>query len=466
LLRKHSEVFRALCAVADLCIVAGAFAAAFAMRFATTWFPSPPGPHDVGTYFLVGVSALPLYHVLLRSRGMYEPRRGQAIREEARVLLQVAALGTTALAAGTFFWRGGEISRLVLGIFAALVAVGLTSFRAALRLVLAHLRRRGFNSRSVLIVGTGALAREVHARFHDHPETGLTVVGFLGPARAAPGANLPPNLGPYEALADVVARWSVDQVVIALDRADAIDPIKLLDELRDSTAAVRIAPDLLGLHTVRAGIEDLDGLPIICLVESPTVGWDGFLKRSLDLVCSAAALVLLAPVLGAIALAVKRSSPDGPVLYRQRRMSLDGQVFTMLKFRTMIPDAEADSGPRWTDRDDPRRTRAGAVLRRLNLDELPQLWNVLLGEMSLVGPRPERPELIREFRKRFPGYMLRHKVKGGLTGLAQINGLRGNTSLERRLELDLEYAERWSLWLDLKIIVLTLVRSFRDPHAY
>jgi lipopolysaccharide/colanic/teichoic acid biosynthesis glycosyltransferase len=147
-------------------------------------------------------------------------------------------------------------------------------------------------------------------------------------------------------------------------------------------------------------------------------------------------------------------------------MSLDGHVFTMLKFRTMIPDAEAESGPRWADPDDSRRTRIGAVLRRLNLDELPQLWNVLLGEMSLVGPRPERPELIREFRKRFPGYMLRHKVKGGLTGLAQINGLRGNTSLERRLALDLEYAERWSLWLDLKILVLTLVRSFRDPHAY
>jgi len=466
LLRKHSEVFRTLCAIADLCVVAVAFSAAFALRFATDLFPSPPGPHDVDDYFLVGVSALPLYHFLLRSRGLYEPRRGQAIQEETRDVLQVAALGTIVLAAGTFFWRGGDVSRLVLGIFAGLVAIGLTSFRAGLRMLLADLRRRGFNTRSVLIVGTGALAREVHARFQDHPETGLAVVGFLGPVRAAPGASLPPNLGPYEALADVVARWSVDQVVIALDRADAIDPIKLVDELRDSTAAVRIAPDLLGLHTVRAGIEDLDGLPMICLVESPTLGWQGLLKRSVDLVCSATAVVVLAPLLAAIAAAVKWTSPDGPVLYRQRRMSLDGRVFTMLQFRTMVPDAEAESGPRWADPDDPRRTPIGAVLRRLNLDALPQLWNVLRGEMSLVGPRPERPELIREFRKRFPGYMLRHKVQGGLTGLAQVNGLRGNTSLERRLELDLEYAERWSIWLDLKILVLTLVRSFRDPHAY
>jgi len=175
---------------------------------------------------------------------------------------------------------------------------------------------------------------------------------------------------------------------------------------------------------------------------------------------------LLAPALAAIALAVRLTSPGGPVLYRQQRMSLDGRLFTMLKFRTMVPDAEAKSGPCWAVPGDPRRTRIGTFLRSYNLDELPQLWNVLRGEMSLVGPRPERPELIHDFRKRFPGYMQRHKVKGGLTGLAQVSGYRGNTPIEGRLEHDLRYAQTWSLALDLKILLLTLLRSFRDPHAY
>jgi exopolysaccharide biosynthesis polyprenyl glycosylphosphotransferase len=217
---------------------------------------------------------------------------------------------------------------------------------------------------------------------------------------------------------------------------------------------------------VRLCSEDFDGLPMICLVENPALGWHGVVKRTIDLVAASTLLIGLSPLLVAVGVAIRWSTPRGPVFYRQRRMSIDGRIFTMLKFRTMVPDAEAGSGPRWTTRDDPRRTRLGALLRRTNLDELPQLWNVVRGEMSLVGPRPERPELIQEFRKRVPGYMLRHKVKGGLTGLAQINGFRGQTSLEGRLEQDLLYAQTWSLALDLKILVLTLLRAFRDPNAY
>ena len=165
------------------------------------------------------------------------------------------------------------------------------------------------------------------------------------------------------------------------------------------------------------------------------------------------------------ALGVRLSSP-GPVFYGQERMGLDGQLFTMLKFRTMTANAEDDTGPVWATNDDPRRTRLGRFLRRFSLDELPQLWHVLVGEMSLVGPRPERPEFIHEFRKKFPGYMLRHKMKGGMTGWAQVNGCRGNTPVENRLENDIAYLRRWSLLFDLKILVLTFVRAFKDPNAY
>jgi exopolysaccharide biosynthesis polyprenyl glycosylphosphotransferase len=220
-----------------------------------------------------------------------------------------------------------------------------------------------------------------------------------------------------------------------------------------------------GLASLRGGIEEFEGVPLIRLRESPLYGWNRALKRTLDLAVGGLALTLALPLMALITAAIKLSSP-GPVLLRQERMGIDGRRFTMLKFRTMRTDAEADTGPVWAAADDPRRTRVGALLRRFSLDELPQLWNVLKGEMSLVGPRPERPVFVESFRRSLPGYMLRHKVKAGMTGWAQINGWRGNTSLEKRLEFDLYYIERWSLGFDLKILLHTLWRGFFDKNAY
>jgi len=466
LLRKHSEVFRTLCAIADLSIVALCWAGAYWLRFNAGFMPPPAGTHVVGDYVTVGLGLLPLWYVLLRQRGLYEPRRGLSRRgEESLQLLQVSALGTLMVAALTFFWRGIPISRLILLMFWAMSSVGLVAFRALMRAGLEEVRKRGLNRRSVLIVGTGALARAVYERFRDHPGTGLRVIGFLGPSLAGLGDRTPPRLGDFADLHAVVAGDQVDQVVIALDRSDSADPIKLLRELHDTTAAVRLVPDLLGLRTLQAGIEDFAGLPMIRLVESPLVGWNQILKRAFDLTAGSLALVLATPVMAAIALGIRWTSPEGSLFYTQERMGLDGRLFHMHKFRTMVPNAEAETGARWARRDDPRRTRFGALLRSLSLDELPQLWNVVRGEMTLVGPRPERPEFIREFRKQIPGYMQRHKMKAGMTGWAQINGCRGNTSIENRLAYDMEYAQRWSLIFDLKILALTLVR-IRDPNAY
>ncbi|MFQ5514545.1 MAG: undecaprenyl-phosphate glucose phosphotransferase [Myxococcota bacterium] len=464
LLRRYSEVFRTLCAFADLGLVALAWAGAYWIRFHWDALPAAPAPPQSSDYLVVGLGLLPVWALLMSSRGLYAPRRGRSRREEARKLIEVSTLGTLLLAAGTFFWHT-PISRLVIFLFWGISVVGLGLFRASLRTGLAALRRRGLNQRRVLIVGTGMLARAVYERFRDHPEAGFRVIGFVGSSAASLGPGLPPTLGSLAELHEVATRHEVDQVVIALDRGDPADPLKLVHELNDSTAAVRLVPDLLGLQTLQAGIEDFDGLPMIRLVETPLVGWNQLLKRGMDCALALAALLLAAPLLGAIALAIRSTSPGAPVLYRQQRMGLDGRLFKMLKFRTMVPDAEAETGPRWAVRDDPRRTRLGALLRRYSVDELPQLWNVLRGEMSLVGPRPERPEFIAQFRRRMPGYMLRHKMKAGMTGWAQVNGCRGNTSIEKRLEYDLEYARRWSLLLDLRILLLTFVR-LRDPNAY
>ena len=226
-----------------------------------------------------------------------------------------------------------------------------------------------------------------------------------------------------------------------------------------------MVPDLFRFTSLRGGIEEFEGVPLIHLRESPLHGWSNVLKRVFDLVFGAAALTVAAPAMVAIAAAIQMSS-RGSILLRQERMGLDGRRFQMLKFRTMREDAEAETGPVWATANDARRTRVGAMLRRWSLDELPQLFNVLRGDMSLVGPRPERPLFVDEFRRKIPGYMLRHKVKAGMTGWAQINGWRGNTSLEKRIEYDLYYIERWSLFLDFKILVQTLWRGLFSKNAY
>jgi Undecaprenyl-phosphate glucose phosphotransferase len=229
---------------------------------------------------------------------------------------------------------------------------------------------------------------------------------------------------------------------------------------------VKVVPDILQFIALRARLEDLDGLPVININEVPLQGFNSWVKRGLDIGLSAVAMVLLAIPFAIIAALVKWTSP-GPVFYRQERMGLDGKAFTVYKFRSMHEDAEDVTGPVWARDDDPRTTHVGRWLRRLDLDELPQFWNVLRGDMSIVGPRPERPFFVEQFKHRIPQYMLRHKVKAGITGWAQVNGWRGNTSLEKRIEYDLYYIENWSVTLDLKIMWLTLVRGlFQRGVAY
>jgi Undecaprenyl-phosphate glucose phosphotransferase len=466
LLRRYSEVFRTLCAIADLLAISAAFATAYVARFQLDVFPEPRGPHESRDYVAVWLASLLIYHVLLRSRGLYAPRRRASRLQEIRKLLEVSVIGTGIVGSLLFFSRGPEISRLMLVTASGLTALALVGLRSLLRFALVEARKRGFNTRSVAIVGTGWLARDVHERLRSHPESGFQICGFIGPRSAGPWTQLPPILGPYESLHDIVTRQEIDQVFIALDRDDPADPMKILENLHDTTVSVRIALDLSGLGTIQAAGEDLDGLPVLCVVDTAVVGWGSVAKRSLDIGVAAAGLVLCAPLLGAIALAIRLTSPDGPVLFRQRRVSLDAREFTMLKFRTMVPGAERETGPTWARPNDPRCTPVGAFLRRTSLDELPQLWNVLLGQMSLVGPRPERPELIRAFRSQIPGYMRRHKMKGGLTGLAQVHGCRGNTPLADRIAYDIRYAAEWSFLLDLRILVRTAIRFLRDPNAY
>ena len=295
----------------------------------------------------------------------------------------------------------------------------------------------------------------------------MNVVGLLSRRRDRVGKRVHGKevIGIYNDIDSILERREVDYIFIALPFSQIHHVERVLKATENHPVTVKIVPDVKSFLPLCGGVEDLDGLPILSLQDSPLYGWNVVVKRGFDVVFSLFAICVTLPLMAIIAIGVKLSSP-GPVLYRQRRAGLDGKVFEMLKFRTMHVDAEKDTGPVWARENDPRRTRFGAFLRKTSLDELPQFFNVLKGDMSVVGPRPERPEFIERFRREIPRYMLRHKVKAGITGWAQVNGWRGNTDLKKRIEHDLYYIEHWSLWFDLKIIWLTLWKGLVNKHAY
>ena len=465
MLKAYSRLFEHLALASDLVLVGACWLAAYGLRFYVVGPPlvTPEVP-PLGDYLLQLVPILLVWGVAFHAFGLSRPRRlGSRLGEWVDVA-KASTLGVLVLiAVMTFFFRGYEYSRVVIVYFWALSIVVLSLWRATFREGLRLLRRRGLNRRRALVVGGGDPVAEIVGALRRRPDVGVQIVGLVGERPEGPPPV--PWLGKLEELRAVLDREPVDLVFVALPQAEYGRLPTVLAEIGDDPVTINLVPDVYGLATLRGGVEEFEGVPLIHLRESPLHGWNRVLKRATDLVLGGAGLVLAAPLMLVIAAAVRATSP-GPVLLRQERMGLDGRAFRMLKFRTMRADAEAETGPVWATPDDPRRTRLGAWLRRLSLDELPQLVNVLRGEMSLVGPRPERPVFVEEFRRRFPGYMLRHKVKAGMTGWAQVNGWRGNTSLEKRLEYDLYYIERWSLAFDLKILLLTLWRGFAGKNAY
>ncbi len=325
---------------------------------------------------------------------------------------------------------------------------------------------RGLGTDRVLIVGTGEVGRMILQKIRWSPWLGYQVVGMVA-TNGAEKAELAlgvPVLGGPERLSDLIDTYEIDEVIIALPEATHQEILMLISQCERGSVSIKVFPDVFQIMASQVSIGDLGGLPLLSVRDVALRGWRLTVKRAIDIVGSAAGLVLLSPFLLFIALLIKLDSP-GPVFYVQERMGLDAKPFWCLKFRSMRVDAEKD-GPGWTVKDDPRRTRVGEFIRKYSIDELPQLINVLLGEMSLVGPRPERPVYVEQFRRSIPRYMDRHREKAGLTGWAQVNGLRGDTSIIERTKYDLWYIENWSLRLDFKILVRTLFSVFRDRNAY
>ena len=465
MLKAYSRLLEQLMLAGDLVLVGLCWLLAYWLRFHVAGPPMPYGDvPPLADYVLMLLPILLVWSVSFRAFGLYRPRRIGSHLSEAADIAKASTMGALVLVAVmTFFFRGYDYSRVVI-VYFWLLSIGVVWFsRAAFREGLRFARRRGYNLRYAVVVGDGELAVTVVQRMQGRRDVGITVLGIVGDDKDDTAGVR--RLGGFSDLRAVLDANRVDHVILALSHEDYGRLAGLLDAVGDEPVTIHVVPDLLRFASLRGGIEQFEGMPFIHLRESPLYGWNRLAKRVFDFAFSGAVLVGLAPVLLLIATAVKLSS-RGPVFYRQERMGLDGRRFDMLKFRTMGADAEAQTGPVWAGPADQRRTRLGAFLRRLSLDELPQFWNVLRGDMSVVGPRPERPVFVERFRQTVPGYMLRHKVKSGITGWAQVNGLRGNTSLDKRIQYDIDYIERWSVWLDLKIIAMTVVRVVGDRNAY
>jgi Undecaprenyl-phosphate glucose phosphotransferase len=460
--RRHGDKLALVFLGCDLAVTASVWLGAYVLRF---WLiPSPMGVPEPALVLSGLPAVLLLAAVAYRVCGLYEVHRLRQLPRELGVVCRASGLLFLMAVAIIFYRRDLYESRLALSLFLVLNAVGLTLARRVLWQLLKYLRGRGLNYGRAIIVGTGRTGRLAAQAIRNNGWTGLEAVGFVDHSERR-GTALLPWLGRIDELARIVVEHDVDHVFVALPLGRFGELPQIYRALADVLVDIQLVPEVPNLAGMRIRMVDIDNLTFLGLRQNPQYGWARVAKRAMDVAVASLALLILGPLMAALALAVKLTSP-GPVFFRQARIGLQGQTFQMLKFRSMRVDAERDTGPVWTVPGDDRCTRLGRFLRRWSLDELPQLFNVLAGDMSLVGPRPERAVFVEKFRQQIPGYAQRHRVKAGMTGWAQVNGWRGCSSLRHRVQCDLYYVANWSLWLDLKILGLTVLRGLRQPHAY
>ena len=465
MIRRQTRRLQAVFLLADVLASWLALGAAWLIRFESVW-PTPKGYQPFEDYaVLLPVIAI-LWPVVFYFHRLYQIRRDRSMIDEALAVIVAVALGTILLVGLLSFWRTFSFNRPLLVVFLLLDILLVAGVRFGIHRYLEIVWASGVGVRRALIVGAGHAGKALADKLLDHPATGLKPIGFADddPAKRAADYRGLGVVGTTSEVRDLLARHDVDTVFLALPVEAHRTMMHILQDVGNEMIDIRFVPDVFQFVTFKAGVEDFDGLPVINLTQVPLEGWNSLVKRTMDVVLSGLGLTALALLFPFVALAIWLED-RGPVFYAQERMGLDGRLFRMLKFRSMRVDAE-ETGAQWARENDPRRTRVGAFLRKTSIDELPQLVNVFLGDMSLVGPRPERPEFVHEFKGKFPQYMLRHRVRAGITGWAQVHGWRGNTSLSKRIEYDLYYIENWSVSLDIKILWLTVRWGFTHKNAY
>lgn len=468
MIRENQKYFNSILILADITVIVIALILAWYLRFKTSVFG------DVGRsgwgfeyYMLPLLVIIPMYFLFYYIFGLYKPRRTNTLISEVGDIIKANATGLIMLTTLLFIFEAVDYSRYVLATFVVLSTLFTIIERMAFRNSLRLIRSKGYNIKYVLVVGGGELALKFAHRIEEHPFLGFKVIGFLDDQleRGYKILNLE-VLGKVDELEYMILTKHLDRVVITISPRD-YDIMGIVDTCEKHGVKAEIIPEFSRYFPAKPNIDMLDDIPIIDVRYVPLDNiYKKFLKRTFDCIAASLAIIILSPIIIIIAILVKLTSP-GPIIYKQERVGLNRKKFQIFKFRSMkVQDEKEEVEAHWTTEDDPRKTRIGTLIRRTSIDEFPQFFNILKGDMSLIGPRPERPVFVEEFREQIPKYMIKHYVRPGMTGWAQVNGWRGNTSIQKRIEHDIYYVENWTMLLDVKIFFLTFLKGFINQNAY
>ena len=465
--RRNDFLIPTLAVLIDSIAIELAFLFSYWLRFKTSSFnflPLTEGEPPLAAYIYGSFVVIPVWLLLINARKMYGARRNVALSDEFLSIIKVVTIGMLVVMSAAFFYRVFSYSRVVFGLLWMASVFFLFTGRIILLGIEKTLYVRGRELRNAVLIGANETANQIYSSIHNHPLLGYRLIGYFSDARC--DSSMPLSnaryLGTLELAPDKIVNENIELALIALKYDEHAKLYALVQECEGVNVELMMVPDILEMMTTptKLGWKEIEGIPFIRLKGIPMTTWGRITKRLFDIIIATILLIILSPLFLLLTVLIKLGS-RGPIFYLQERIGMDGMNFMMMKFRSMKIDAESETGPVWAKNNDPRRTPIGAFLRRTSIDELPQLINVFRGEMSLVGPRPERPFFVDKFKSLVPKYLDRHRVKTGMTGWAQVNGLRGNTSLEERIRYDIYYIENWSLWFDIKILIKTIGEIFR-----
>ena len=466
MIRDNQKFLNRLQVIIDAFVIAIAYALAYWFKFCSGLFVN--GPHwDFESYATYLAAIIPGYLILYLAFNLYTPKRVQGRRLELSNIIKANTIGVMLFIIVLFGMHLDDFSRGMLGIFYVVNIVLETAERNGIRMFLRDIRRKGFNIKQILLVGYSRAAEEYIDRIRSNPQWGYVIRGILDDnVESGPEYRGVKVLGKIDNLFVILPENRLDEIAITLglDEYSKLEHIVALCE--KSGVHTKFIPDYNNIIPTKPYTEDLLGLPVINIRYVPlTNTFNSIVKRTMDIFGSVFCIILFSPLMLMAAILVKTTS-EGPLIYKQERVGLHNKPFYMYKFRSMEVQNPTEERKAWTVPGDPRVTKVGKILRMTSIDEMPQFFNVLKGDMSLVGPRPERPLFVEKFREEIPRYMIKHQVRPGMTGWAQVNGYRGNTSIRKRIDCELYYIENWSVGLDIKILFLTVFKGFINKNAY
>jgi exopolysaccharide biosynthesis polyprenyl glycosylphosphotransferase len=467
--RRQDFFIPLLTVVTDAVAIEASFFFSYWLRFLssfTQYIPVSYGVPPLKEYIYSSLVVIPIWLLLFQSRRLYLPRRATSFSDEFFAIVRIIFMGMLVIMAGAFFYRAFSYSRVVFGILGITTVVFVSVGRFAIMKFEQWWYSKGYDLKRVIVVGTSDAANKVYLSLTANRSLGYQALGYCSITGSAEN-SVPhiPCLGSMSSVPDLIKSHNIDVVLIALNEEEHSYLHNLVRDCQGLNVEMMMVPDILELMTSLVQIKHIEGIPFLGIKSPALSTWNSIIKRIFDLVFASFILLITCPLYIIIAILIKLDS-KGPVLYYQERIGLNGEVFRVFKFRSMRIDAEHVTGPVWSKKNDSRATRIGKILRRFSLDELPQLFNVINGDMSVVGPRPERQHFVEQFKKEVPRYLERHRVRTGMTGWAQVNGLRGNASITERTKYDIYYIENWSLTFDLKIIFKTIHAVLFGKDAY